>query len=388
MADPKTQSTQLLQSEHQMIFMKVLELEAEDATKNASAIQLFNGRLLTISTELNKRLSGGEIKAEYQSTSKTNELGKDMRNSLDRITELTPGADTSVFLAALGNCYKNYVEAHPELEERFVKYAVTRLCSAYQTQVHNVTPRITTWGVLKKHVSDSYGQKLTPFQKLDALFELKADADWAGYTAKLQNHADEVLVFLEDNWKKHNPGKDFTVKVLFDLMAAEIFLRRLQDGPDRACYNFICSQLHEVWDLNGAFAKAKGWLDRANRENPLDSTVDLTAFYGHNSKPNHGRQNQPRQQQKPQKPPSNGQQGQPNAAGDPTKANFMPLAIFKKVTPNTCYKWATGRCTKADADCKFQHKWTTADAKKSDADKQAPKPQNSETFFADQGFCL
>ena len=309
-----------------------------------------------------------------------------MRNSLDRIPELTPGADTSVFLAALENCYKNYVEAHPDLEERYVKYSVTRLCSAYQTQVHNVTPRISKWADLKTYIGDNYGLKLTPFQKLDSLFELKADADWAGYCAKLQNHADEVLVFLEANWKKHNPFKAFTAKVLFDLVAAEIFLRRLQDGPDRACYNHICSQLHEVWDLNATFAKAKGWLDRANRENPLDSVVDLTAFYG--QKANQGRRDQPRQGQKSSKPANTGQPKDQKSTSDQKKDNRIPFHMFKSISPKTCYQWAVGNCKKEASECRYKHEWVKSDNKKSETDKGAADTKNSDAFFAAEGFRL
>ena len=195
MADLTKLTPAMLNKQHEMIFAKIMELSLEDKVANGAKIAQLNIDLEKVAEELHQRgpQSSPEIKVEGRTTSRSTELGKDMRNSLDRIPELTPGADTSVFLAALENCYKNYVEAHPDLEERYVKYSVTRLCSAYQTQVHNVTPRISKWADLKTYISDNYGLKLTPFQKLDSLFELKADADWAGYCAKLQNHADEVL---------------------------------------------------------------------------------------------------------------------------------------------------------------------------------------------------
>ena len=165
-------------------------------------------------------------------------------------------------LASLENCYKNYVEGKPGLETRLVKYAITRLADSYQTQIHGAENKLVTWAQQKTFVSDNYGVKLTPYQKLDELFDLQVNSsDWTGYSVSLQNAADEVLRFVDSKFKKSHPAEELDAKKLFDIVATQIFLRRLQEGSGRDTYNYISGQLHDVSDVNSALCLAKSYID-------------------------------------------------------------------------------------------------------------------------------
>ena len=221
------------------------------------------------------------------------QIGKDMRASLDRVTILAPGVNSTDFLASLENAYKNYVEERPNLETRFVKYAITRMCDSYQTQVHGLDDKLKTWAELKTFVSDNYAVRLTPYQKMDQLFDLEVrSGDWTTYCVDLQNASDEVLRFVEGKFAKKHPGEELTSKKLFDIIAVQIFLRKLQEGSDRGAYDYICGQLHDVWDLNGGLALAKNFIDRRNKSDSGEPVSDNAAFYGQsNQRPGQGRKN-------------------------------------------------------------------------------------------------
>ena len=362
-----------------MVTGKILELKAEDSVANKDAIDVLTTELDAIIDAINNKPDPVvAVKPEGTHGTNASDLGKDMRQALERVPELTPGGDTSNFLAAIGNVHKNYVGDHPTLEERFVKYAVTRLSSAYQTQIHSLTTKITDWPTLQKHVRENYGLRLTPFQKLDELYDLKRDSNWNTYAVNLQNRADEVLVFLEDNWKKNHAGaqdRPFNTKALFDLMVTEIFLRNLQESPDFDCYNYICGSLHEVVDLNGAVAKAKGWLHRAKRNTDLDPAVDQT-FFG--NKKSHGRPGQPKKDQKSKKSDTNVQSTTSKPSGD--KAQTLNFRQVQKISPGTCFSWVNGKCTRDN--CKYKHEWCL------DGNTGSTKNKDEETHntFLTQGF--
>ena len=355
---------------------EILKFELADPVDKKALATLY-AKLSTINDEQARRVAASAtvIKPEVQSKPQHTEMGKDMRMALDRIPEFGPGGDTSTFIAALENIHKNYVADHASLEPRYVKYAITRLCSSFQTQVHGHTPKVATWTSLKKFIGDNYGLRLTPYQKLDTLFDLKADSDWPSYAVKLQNCANEVALFVEEKWKKGHPNEALTVKHVFDLIATEVFLRRLQDGADKEAYNYICGQLDDVWEINGALAKAQDWLSRANRVDDAGLAADGATFFGRGN-PAQNKRNQPRSNSKQQ----NSAKGEQKPRDQDDRRPFPPLALHKTMAPDTCYFWAYKECTKQK--CSRKHEWPESKPKK-DAKTEA----QADTFYNSEGFC-
>ena len=385
MADLSTIPLSLLETDYTLYSSKVMELKLADAVANKAQIELLQAEMITLATEIGKREST-KVKAEVAPApvSKTAELGKDMRMAIDKVPELGPGGDASNFLATLDNIHRNYVDDHPALEERFTKYAVTRLCSSFQTQVHGQATKLQTWPALKKFVSENYGLRLTPYQKLDQLFDLQVDSDWPAYAVKLQNCTNEAATYVEEKWKKANPNEAFTVKVVFDLMATEIFFRRLQESSDKEAYNHICGQLDSVWDLNGAVAKAQDWLSRANRSDSADVTAGASTFFGQSKKANNRNKNSKAEKKPSQQPRSDENSGQ-KSDNAPTKSNLPSFREHLKVAPKTCYKWVTGRCTKG-SECNFNHSWSDKSTSANPDQKAAPNAEAG-TYYNNAGFC-
>ena len=309
------------------------------------------------------------------------QFGKDMRAALERVTILAPGVNSTDFLTSLQNSYNNYVKTRPGLETRFVKFAITRMCDSYQTQIHGLEQELTTWTELKTFISDNYSVRLTPYQKMDQLFDLEVkSSDWTSYCVDLQNSADEVLRFVEAKFKKKHPDGELTPKKLFDIIAVQIFLRKLQEGSDRAAYDYICGQLHDAWDINSALALAKNFIDRRNKSDSTDPVSENATFFGRNDKrPSQGRRNKgpkPREAPKPSQPETP-KPTEPTAA---PRLQFTAQSI-KAVTPGTCLLWANkGKCTRRV--CNYKHEWNMVDhgnPPKADAPTET-------TFYGTQGF--
>ena len=363
---------------------KLVDLNAGDLAKNEDKINHIQGILNNLAAEIKSREAAGtSANARSISTPKDPDAhyAKYIRSTVDRVTILAPGGSSTDFLASLENCYKNYVEERPSLESEFVSYAITRICDSYQTQIHGLEKKITTWAELKAFVSDNYGVRLTPYQKMDQLFDLQVSAsDWTAYTVSLQNAADEVLRFVETKFEKKHPGEDLTSKKLFDIIAVQIFLRKLQEGSDRGAYDYICGQLHDVWDLNACLALAKNFIDRRNKSDSTDPVSDNAAFFGQSGqRPGQGRKKQG--QNSREKP-------KPNNSEAPKPADSAPryqwtTETLKAATPGTCIAWANhGKCRRKDR-CKFKHQWNMATPETS---PNAEKPSEG-AFFAQQGFC-
>ena len=96
------------------------------------------------------------------STDPDDQIGCDMRSSLDRVTILAPGVNSTDFLVSLEDAYQNHVKERPGLETRFVKYAITRMCDSYQTQLHALqgSKKVKTWVDFKTFVLDNYAVRL------------------------------------------------------------------------------------------------------------------------------------------------------------------------------------------------------------------------------------
>ena len=101
-----------------------------------------------------------------------------------------------------------------------------------------------------------------------------------------------MLRFVDSKFKKSHPAEELGAKKLFDIVATQIFLRRLQEGSGRDAYNYICGQLHDVWDVNSALCLAKSYIDRTKSDSP-DPVSDNSTFFGRsNQKPGQGGKNQ------------------------------------------------------------------------------------------------
>ena len=68
------------------------------------------------------------------------------------------------------------------------------------------------------------------------------------------------------------------LKKLLDIVATQIFLRRIQEGSGRDAYNYICGQLHDVWDVNSALCLAKSYIHRTKSNSP-DTVSDNYTFF-------------------------------------------------------------------------------------------------------------
>ena len=362
---------------------KIVDLNAGDLDKNGPKITHIEGIMTELAAEMQKRKEAAPSTpsgSTFGTRDPDNQLAKDMRATVDRVPILEPGASSTDFLASLENCFKNYVEERPSLEYRFVKAAVARMCDSYQTQVHGLEKKILTWSQLKVYVSDNYAVRLTPYQKMDQLFNLQVtSSDWTGYTVNLQNAADEVLRFVETKFEKSHPGEDLTSKKLFDIIAVQIFLRKLQEGSDSGAYDYICGQLHDVWDLNACLALAKNFIDRRNKSDSTDPVSENAAFYGQSgSRPGQGRRN--KGQNSREKP-------KPSKTETPKQGDLAPrlqftTEILKATTPGTCIVWAnTGKCKFKDR-CKYKHEWNLV------APETSPNFEKSSegAFYAHQGF--
>ena len=377
--DYSTQTDQNLVTLYNQYSTRLIDLQIEGG-KEAAESTVVN-YLTQINAELKRRADAEPPAQKFSSKSGASDpdsqFGKDMRACLDRVTVLAPGVNSTDFLASLENCYKNYVEGRPGLEARFVKYAITRMCDAYQTQIHGAENKLVTWAQLKTFVSDNYGVRLTPYQKLDKLFDLQVNSsDWTGYCVSLQNSADEVLRFVESKFKKSHPAEELGAKKLFDIVAVQIFLRRLQEGSDRGAYDYICGQLHDVWDLNSALALAKNFIDRRHSSDSPDSVSENSTFFGRgNQKPgkgeNKGRNSQKQNKAEQKKAPESTEQGA-------SRFKFT-VATLGQASPKTCLLWANeGKCTRKK--CHFEHKWNEP--------KKAPDAEKSgdAALFSVQGF--
>ena len=165
---------------------------------------------------------------------------------------------------------------------------------------------------------------------------------------------------------------------LFDIVAVQIFLRRLQEGSDRSAYDYICGQLHDVWDLNSAVAYAKNYIDRRQKDDSLDPVANQSAFFGQKS--NRGRPNQPKKSQgQPKNDQSDQPKGQKGDSGQPS-AMKVPDKLLREMAPKTCRKWVAGKCT-FGTKCRYQHSWPTSEEK----GDSKPREQAS-AFYNEAGF--
>ena len=212
--DYSTLTDQNLATNYNNYCNKLIDLQIQGGTE--AAVQLLVKQMELINAECKKRADAEPPRQKVPTGSSSDpdsQLGKDMRACLDRVTVLAPGGSSTDFIASLENCYKNYVEGKPGLETRFVKYAITRLADSYQTQIHGAENKLVTWAQLKTFVSDNYGVKLTPYQKLDELFDLQVNSsDWTGYSVSLQNAADEVLRFVDSKLNKSHLAEELDAK--------------------------------------------------------------------------------------------------------------------------------------------------------------------------------
>ena len=382
----KNQTTQSLVRFQETYINKLVDLQI--ANEDEEAMDRFKTELAKIDAELSCR--GDAVSSTRAASSGARstpgdtegQMGKDMRASLDKVHELRPGVASTDFVASLENCYNNYVKDRPALEARFVKYAITRMCDSYQTQIHGAENKLVTWAQLKTFVLDNYGVRLTPYQKLDQLFDLQVNSsDWTGYCVSLQNSADEVLRFVESKFKKGHPTEELSSKKLFDIVAVQIFLRRLQEGPDHKAYDYICGQLHDVWDLNSALALAKNFIDRRNKSDSNDPVSDNAAFFGRtNQNRGQGQRNQgqssrdtPKQGDSESKKSSEPKEGAPRFK--------FTLAALKAASPRTCLNWANkGKC--GNKKCSFKHKWNLPEEEKSPGAEKS----GESSFYAAEGF--
>ena len=374
--DYTTTSDQGLETLYSNYSSRLIELQIEG--DKATAIDVVVKEMTKIETE---RLRRGSTGQRSTSTDSDTQIGKDMRSALERVTVLAPGVNSTDFLASLENTYKNYVEERPGLETRFCKIAITRMCDSFQTQIHGLEEKINTWVELKTFVSENYAVRLTPYQKMDHLFDLEVkNSDWTSYCVELQNSADEVLRFVEAKFQKKHPNEELTSKRLFDIIAVQIFLRKLQEGSDRSAYDYICGQLHDAWNINSALALAKNFIDRRNKSDSVDPVSENATFFGRNSqRPGQGRRNKGRKSGEAPKPTQTETAKTVDSAKSP-RFQWTAQSI-KATTPGTCLMWANkGECTRRT--CYYEHKWNKVDPETS---AKVEKSTDS-AFYGGQGF--
>ena len=186
------------------------------------------------------------------------------------------------------------------------------------------------------------------------------------------------LRFVQSKWDKHKPGKELSVTNLFDIVAVQIFLRRLQEGSDRSAYDYICGQLHDVWDLNSAVAYAKNYIDRRQKDDSLEPVGNQSAFFGQKS--NRGRPNQQKTSQSQPKPDQADKSKNQKSDSGQHSAVKVPYNLLREIAPGTCHKWVAGKCNYGPK-CRYKHSWPAKE------DKSDPKPkEQANVFFNQAGF--
>ena len=363
MEDFSRYSMSSLTKEADKLSNAVMELRFTDPTANAEKIKFFVDQRAVIEDEIKKREDAEaerKLSAGFSSAPKSRDeagaLGKDMRCAIERIPTFDASGEASEFLENLKNCFLNYVKGTPSLEGRFVKAAITRLSTSYQTQINNSSKTITSYDELKEYIELNWSSQLTVYQKISEMFDIDAEhGNWTAYASQLQNKSSSVLRFIEDAWARENSDKGtVTAKKLMELWSVMIFLDKLRGGKDESAYTYIVGTLDKVWDLPAVVAKAKGYLDRTKG----DESGVSGGFFGSN------------RARKAQRNQSNGQTGgqqksQPKAKNDQKadssakKEMSEKLKTFIEKHPGVCYGWANGKCKieEKGKQCRWKHSY-------------------------------
>ena len=360
-------------------------------TVDEKALEKLETRLALIADELYKREKAELAAAAARppappnatpiTSSGTESLAKDMRFAMDHITVFGPGQDASNFIATLTNVHRNYVADKPELEGRFTKFAITRLCDTYQTQLHSSAEKVLTFAGLKSFINKHYACQETVYQRLEAVHSIQIDTtcanysdNWTNYTVKLENAINDVYRYIEAKWKEEKGEQELTNKQLMSIMGTQIFLTKLQSSGQGAginAYNSIISQLDGVWNIGACHARAKVYLDRANQSDILATTQpDQAAFFSrqkHNTRSEKEsiREGQPRQD---------------TASSTSARAPKVPK-WFLKTHKGYCWRFnSIGKCP--DDPCKYKHLSPTATETEKDAHYHATdEPEVEQGFY-------
>ena len=352
--DYTTWSTEGLKQESERFFDKSFKLEIEDAAQNAEMIKRLNSKRTLIENELRARELAEIEKLEKKpaitvsssvnnSKAESSGLAKDMLVAIGQIPMFDVGSEAAEFVADLENCFLNYVKGATGLESRFVKACIARLGRDYKRQLLQGTEDVDTWAKLKSYIELNYASKQTVYQKMATLLDLIPDnGDWTAFATKLENRSNSVFSFVSDAYSKEKGGAVLSAKNLMSVWNVMIFLQRLRDSRDRDAFNHIIGQLDSAWDLPSVVTKAKGYLDRAIRDDENGEEALNASFFGRQPRKAN------RRSRTPQRTVTLNQNQAKESPKESNKKSEKRKEFFDwvKANPGVCYKWAVkGNCT-------------------------------------------
>ena len=212
-------------------------------------------------------------------TSNNEEHRQDMRTiegGVRPVPLFGPGVELTTFIAKLKNIYAGVTaRGVVEVERKFVNEAAMRLCDQYATdftQYREVTP-VSTFKEFTKFLEANYESKKCAMHLIqmpdeivrrptESLRDFGARANQEMYHLRQTIKAKFVKQRQEVNGNK---TEGMTADEVFDLMAANVFLRAIK--PDRAMYDSLAPQLNSCLKIQDLVNHATNFdANRANKD--------------------------------------------------------------------------------------------------------------------------
>ena len=192
-----------------------------------------------------------------------------------------PAVDVAIFIQALDNGYKLFVQSNTSLEHTFIQTAVSKMCADYSSTFTNsadFTECAQNYTKFIKYLKDNYASRETIFQILSSLWEVERrdSEDIHSLGIRFEEKAREISTRINAKYSETAEAEKLTKKTLQSedvfLLVGSMQLFNHIRAKEPETYKLLLKDCDTCLTPSDLSKKAKLYTDRLSKSDPISHT--------------------------------------------------------------------------------------------------------------------
>ena len=192
-----------------------------------------------------------------------------------------PAVDVAIFIQALENGYKLFVQSNSSLEQTFIQTAVSKMCSDYSTtftKSAEFNDCAQSYTRFIKYLKDNYASRETIFQILSSLWEVERrdSEDIHSLGIRFEEKAREISTRINAKYAETAEAENLTKKTLQSedvfLLVGSMQLFNHIRTKEPETYKLLLKDCDSCLTPSDLSKKAKLYTDRLSKSDPISHT--------------------------------------------------------------------------------------------------------------------